>query len=99
MPDSLRTAAKPDQRTLDREEPFICSDGGVGRNNSGLTALEPANEAGIPGAAVSAASARMGDGMSTWVDGEISAVNDLAADLGITPGMSARQAASILVNR
>lgn len=78
---------------------FICSDGAVGKNGSGLTALEPANDAGIPGAAVSAATARMGDGHSTYFDGVISAVNQLAADAGVRIGQTAKEAASILVNR
>ncbi|WP_193312770.1 cupin domain-containing protein [Georgenia subflava] len=78
---------------------FICSDGGVGKNDSGLTALEPANDAGIAGAAVSAQTARMGDGKSTWADGVISAMNDLARDAGVTVGMSAREAAHLLVAR
>jgi hypothetical protein len=41
---------------------FICSDGGVGKNRSGLTALEAVEPDGIVGAAVDALTARMGDG-------------------------------------
>jgi hypothetical protein len=78
---------------------FICSDGGGAKNDSGLGALGPANDAGIPGAAVSAASARMGDGLSTYEDGEISAMNQLARDLGVVVGMPAKQAARLLVDR
>ena len=58
-----------------------------------LAALEPTNAAGIPGAAVSAASARMGDGLSTYEDGIISAANELAAQAGVVAGMTARAAA------
>jgi hypothetical protein len=76
---------------------FICSDGAVGKNNSGLAALEPAGAAGIPGAAVSADTARMGDGHSTYFDGVISAVNELAEDAGVRVGMSAIEAARLLV--
>jgi hypothetical protein len=78
---------------------FICSDGGVGKNASGLSALDPAADAGIAGAAVSATSARMGDGVSTYEDGVISAVNRLAADAGVVVGMPARDAARLLVDR
>ena len=78
---------------------FICSDGSVGKNDSGLAALSPANDAGIPGASVSAASARMGDGHSTYEDGVISAMNELAAAAGVRLGMSAREAAKLLVER
>jgi len=62
---------------------FICSDGGIGKNDSGITALPVANEAGIAGASVSALSARMGDGHSTYYDGVISACNELARSKGV----------------
>jgi hypothetical protein len=78
---------------------YICSDGAVGKNNSGLAALDPTNTAGIPGAAVSAASARMGDGLSTYQDGVISAANALAVQAGVEVGMTAREAAEILADR
>ena len=78
---------------------FICSDGAFGKNNSGIAALGPANDAGIPGAAVSANTARMGDGHSTYYDGVISACNDLAAAAGVRVGMSAVEAARVLTNR
>jgi hypothetical protein len=78
---------------------FICSDGGVGKNRSGLVALQPANDAGIPGASVSAMSARMGDGHSTYFDGVISAANDLAAAAGVQVGMPASTAAKLLAER
>lgn len=78
---------------------FICSDGGIGKNNSGLLALGPANDVGIPGASVSAATARMGDGHSTYEDGVISAMNDLAGAAGVRIGMTAKEAARLLVER
>lgn len=76
---------------------FICSDGGIGKNDSGITALEPAAEAGIAGASVDALTARMGDGHSTYFDGVISAVNRLAADKGVKVGMPATEAARLLL--
>jgi hypothetical protein len=78
---------------------FICSDGAIGLDNSGLAALEPANAAGIPGAAVSAATARMDDGHSTYFDGIISACNDLALAAGVRVGQAAKEAAHLLVTR
>lgn len=72
---------------------FICSDGGIGKHRSGLTALEPVEADGIPGAAVDAMTARMGDGQSTYFDGVISACNRLATAKGVRPGQSAREAA------
>jgi hypothetical protein len=77
---------------------FICSDGGIGKNNSGLSALDAVVGDGIPGASVSANSARMGDGQSTYFDGIISAANQLALDKGVRVGQSAREAALLLLN-
>jgi hypothetical protein len=77
---------------------FICSDGGVGKNGSGLSALEAVEPDGIPGASVSALTARMGDGQSTYFDGVISAANRLARDKGVEPGQSAKEAALRLLN-
>ena len=78
---------------------FICSDGGRGRNDSGMAGLALTNEAGIAGATVDAKLARMGDGMSTYEDGIVSAANALALRCGVTIGMTAKEAAIHLVNR
>lgn len=78
---------------------FICSDGGRGRNDSGMAGLEITAAEGIAGATVDAHLARMGDGMSTYEDGIISAVNSLAEACGVRVGMSAQEAALLLVNR
>jgi len=76
---------------------FICSDGGIGKNNSGISALDEVNADGIPGASVDAMSARMGDGHSTYLDGIISAVNTVAAAKGVRVGQTAREAAHLLL--
>jgi len=76
---------------------FICSDGGVGKNRSGVSALDDVEADGIPGASVDALSARMGDGHSTLFDGIISAVNGPAAAKGVKVGQSAREAARLLL--
>ena len=78
---------------------FICSDGGRGRDDSGMAGLEITNAEGIAGATVDARYARMGDGMSTYQDGIISAANELALACGVRIGMPARDAALLLVNR
>jgi uncharacterized protein YunC (DUF1805 family) len=78
---------------------FICSDGGKGRNDSGMAGLPITAEAGIAGATVDAHDARMGDGMSTYEDGVISAANSLALACGVRVGMKARDAALLLLNR
>ena len=77
---------------------FICSDGGIGKNDSGITALGPSDEAGIPGASVDALTARMGDGHSTYLDGVISAANRLAEAKGVRIGMPATEAARLLTD-
>jgi hypothetical protein len=78
---------------------FICSDGGMGKNQSGISALPLVGREGIPGASVSAATARMGDGRSTYFDGLISAANDLALAAGVRIGQPAREAAHALLYR
>ena len=78
---------------------FICSDGGRGRNDSGMAGLDITNAEGIAGATVDAQRARMGDGMSTYEDGVISAANALAQACGVRVGMAAREAALLLVQR
>lgn len=80
-----------------RPHAFICSDGGMGRDRSGVAALPVLNAQGIPGAAVDARTARMGDAMSSWESGVISAANDLAREAGVTVGMPCREAAELLV--
>jgi hypothetical protein len=77
---------------------FICSDGGIGKNRSGITALPLAAEAGIAGASVDAMTARMGDGHSTYLDGIISAANELAIAKGVRIGQAAGAAARLLVD-
>jgi len=78
---------------------FICSDGGRGREDSGIAGLPITNALGIAGATVDAGTARLGDGMSTYRDGIISAANDLALACGVEPGMPASRAAHLLVHR
>ncbi len=77
---------------------FICSDGGIGKNHSGITALDLVDDEGIAGASVSALTARMGDGQSTYFDGVISALNQSAARKGVRLGQTAREAAIYLLN-
>jgi hypothetical protein len=76
---------------------FICSDGGVGRESSGMSGLYLVEPLGIPGATVDARSARMGSAESSYNDGVISAVNRWAREVGVFGGMSAREAAKLLV--
>jgi hypothetical protein len=78
---------------------FICSDGGIGREDSGIVGMHEVNAAGLAGATVDARTAKMGDGLSTYQDGTISAANELARAAGVEIGMPAAQAARLLVSR
>lgn len=77
---------------------FVCSDGGMGRERSGIVGMYEAGKEGIPGATVDARSARMGDGRSTYEDGTVSAANEPARRAGVEVGQSARVAARLLVD-
>lgn len=78
---------------------FICSDGGMGRDASGVAGLYAVESASLAGATVDARSARMGDGLSSYYDGVVSAANRLAVDAGVAVGMKAADAARILLER
>ncbi len=78
---------------------FICSDGGRGQDDSGIAGMLEVNASGLAGATVDARTAKMGDGLSTYHDGTISAANELARTAGVAIGMSAAEAARILVSR
>ena len=56
-------------------------------------------EAGILGATVDAATARIGVGLETYECGVISYVNPLAREAGIVPGMKAKEAAWEVLNQ
>jgi uncharacterized protein YunC (DUF1805 family) len=78
---------------------FICSDGGKGREDSGVAGMHSVAEQGLAGATVDARSAAMGDGLSSYRDGVISAVNRLAEAAGVRIGMRTPEAARLLVCR
>lgn len=72
---------------------MIGNDAGKGLEDAGIASLKLLEEHGIPAAAVSSMSAEIGVGKSTYADGEISIMNEAAGKLGITIGMTAREAA------
>lgn len=78
---------------------FICSDGGKGREDGGIAGLGIVDGEGLAGATVDARKARMGDGLSSYRDGIISAANTLATGAGVRVGMPAAEAAALLVRR
>jgi hypothetical protein len=76
---------------------FICSDGGRGKNDAGIAGLAIVEADGLAGATVDARTARMGDGLSTYEDGVISAANALARNRGVEVGQPAAAAALALL--
>jgi hypothetical protein len=72
---------------------LIGNDAGMGKNNAGIAGLAVCDDNGIPAAAVASMSAVIGSGVSTYEEGNVSAVNILAARLGVSEGMSAKHAA------
>ncbi|MGG5808024.1 hypothetical protein [Falsiroseomonas sp. CW058] len=68
----------------------LYNDAGVGIDRAGLSRLPALDARGIPAGCVSCFSARIGDGLSTWEDGFLSAVNATAAVRGGRIGQSAR---------
>lgn len=77
----------------------MCNDAGRCKDDSGISGLAVCQSKGIPGAAVSTESAAIGDGMSTYRDGIVSALNDAARALGVTEGMPAAEAARRMLER
>jgi hypothetical protein len=75
----------------------LYNDAGIGIDAAGLSRLPALEALGIAGACVSADSARIGDAMSSWNDGVISALNPLAAARGGHIGQSARDFVAALL--
>jgi uncharacterized protein YunC (DUF1805 family) len=82
-----------------RPRGLICNDAGKGLNDSGISGLAYVQElSGIAAATVDTNSARIGDALSTYNDGIISAVNESAARVGVKVGQKASQAAELMLN-
>lgn len=75
---------------------MICSDGGKGKDNSGISGLPIMDRYGIPAAAVDVATAVIGDGVDTYENGVISAANAAAQAAGVRVGQPAREAAACI---
>ncbi len=71
----------------------IANDAGRGMDDSGIASFPLLAAEGIAAAAVDAMSARIGDVMSIWNDGIVSAANDVARARGVRPGMTTKEAA------
>ena len=71
----------------------IATDGGIGKDEAGISGLKHGETIGVPVAAIAAMSAETSNGRSTLL-GEISRANAQARALGVEPGMPAYEAAA-----
>ncbi|WP_281690242.1 hypothetical protein [Pseudonocardia thermophila] len=76
---------------------FICHDGGMSKNRSGIAGLKTADEAGLPGACIDGNTAPIGDAFAGYEYGLISAHNEAAARRGVRVGMTVKEAAHLLL--
>jgi uncharacterized protein YunC (DUF1805 family) len=76
---------------------FICSDGGMSKNNAGIAGLDITAEHGLAGACCDAWTAPVGDAFKAFEEGRISACNGPARERGVEVGMSVRDAAYALL--
>ena len=75
----------------------LTASGTIAKNNSAVEGVMLLTEHGVPAAAVGTMSARLGEGSSTWNDGVISVINPPAAARGIKVGMTAKEAARLML--
>lgn len=68
----------------------VFNDAGIGIEDAGIARLPALERRGIPAFTVTAASARIGEAISTYEDGIISAANGPALSLGAAPGSRAK---------
>ena len=64
----------------------IFNDAGIGKKEAGVAALTDLERMGVPGAAISHLSARIGDAADAWENGIVSRANRPATEAGIVPG-------------
>ncbi len=75
---------------------IILNDAGIGRERAGVAGLALLESLGVPGAAISHMSARIGEGKDGVERGVLTTVNAPAAALGLRPGQSCREALLLL---
>jgi hypothetical protein len=75
---------------------ILLNDAGIGRARAGIAGLERCEGAGIPAAALDHTSCRIGNAEDAYHNGIVSHTNGAAAALGVSPGMSAAEAADRL---
>ena len=72
---------------------IFLNDAGKGKDNQGISGLPVYDRAGIAAGTVDSMTAIIGDARDTWESGLISAVNNLAATVGVKEGMRVQEAA------
>ena len=80
-----------------RPKGLICNDAGRGLDDSGIEGLAEMARHGLAAVAVSSASARIGDALSTYHDGIVSTANEPARAKGVAIGMKAAAAARLML--
>jgi hypothetical protein len=76
---------------------FICHDGGMSKNRSGIKGLPTTDAAGVAGACIDGDSSPIGDAFRGYAEGVISAANEMALARGVTIGMPVKDAAHVLL--
>ncbi len=79
-------------KNLDLKGIFL-NDAGRGKDEANISGLPLFEAASIPAGAIDCRTAMIGHGRDAWENGLLSAVNRTAEKLGISPGMSVREAA------
>jgi uncharacterized protein YunC (DUF1805 family) len=77
----------------------VLHDAGVGKDGAGVAGLHYLDALGVPAAAIDHRSAVIGDGADCIARGALSRVNAAAEALGLRPGMAAREAAALMLER
>ena len=67
----------------------LFNDAGFGKDGAGVASLDMLQDMGVAAAMISHLSGRIGDAQDMWDHGEISAVNALAAAMGVAIGEKA----------
>lgn len=90
-------AGKPETAVKSDVLAAVYVDADRGLDDAGISRLPALQARGIAGAMVSAFSARIGDGLSVWNDGFVSAINAEAARRGGAVGQSTRDFVAAII--
>jgi hypothetical protein len=90
-------AGKPETAVKAPVRAAVYVDADRGLDDAGISRLPALEARGIAGAMVSAFSARIGDGLSVWKDGYVSAINAAAESRGAAIGQSTRDFVAAMI--